>query len=275
MLLLCLKRKLQEIMKLKLYQVDAFTDKLFGGNPAAVCPLTEWLDDDLLQKIAMENNLAETAFYVKQEDRYELRWFTPKVEVDLCGHATLAAAFVLFHWEGHSGDSINFYSPRSGNLNVSKHSEWLTLDFPVDVFRNTPVSSEIEDCFDKKPIEAFKGKTDYMLVYEKEADMTGITPHFEAISKLDARGIIITAKGEQVDFVSRFFAPQSGIDEDPVTGSAHTTLTPYWAEKLNKTEMTAMQLSERSGYLKCKIQGNRVEISGQAKLYLTGEIFID
>lgn len=262
-------------MKYKLYQVDAFTDKLFGGNPAAVCPLAEWLSDDILQKIAMENNLAETAFYVEQDDRYEIRWFTPQIEVDLCGHATLAAAFILFNWENYSGDSITFYSPRSGKLHVSRCSDWLTLDFPVDIFHNTPISSEIISCFDKQPLEAYKGKTDYMLVYEKESDIRDIRPQFEAISALKARGVIITAKGENVDFVSRFFAPQSGIIEDPVTGSAHTTLTPYWSEKLNKAEMSAIQLSERKGYLQCKFLGNRVEISGQAKLYLAGEIYIE
>ena len=262
-------------MKYKLYQVDAFTDKLFGGNPAAVCPLNKWLCDDILQKIAMENNLAETVFYVKQDKQYQIRWFTPKVEVDLCGHATLAAAFVLFNYENHFGESIDFYSPRSGKLIVSRYSDWLTLDFPVDEFHNTPISSEITSCFDKQPLEAYKGKTDYMLVYEKESDIRDIKPQFEAISALKARGVIITAKGENVDFVSRFFAPQSGIIEDPVTGSAHTTLIPYWSKKMNKIEMSAIQLSERKGYLQCKFSGNRVEISGQARLYLAGEISIE
>lgn len=262
-------------MKYKLYQVDAFTDKLFGGNPAAVCPLNKWLNDDILQKIAMENNLAETVFYVKQDNQYQIRWFTPKVEVDLCGHATLAAAFVLFNYENHFGESIDFYSPRSGKLIVRRYSDWLTLDFPVDELHNTPISSEIVSCFDKKPLEAYKGKTDYMLVYEKESDIRDIQPQFEAISALKARGVIITAKGENVDFVSRFFAPQSGIIEDPVTGSAHTTLIPYWSKKMNKIEMSAIQLSERKGYLQCKFSGNRVEISGQAKLYLSGEISME
>ena len=262
-------------MKYKLYQIDAFTNKLFTGNPAAVCPLPQWLPDDLLQKIAMENNLAETAFYVRQGDHYEIRWFTPKVEVDLCGHATLAAAFVLFNREGHSGDAISFYSPRSGQLNVSRSSDMLTLDFPVDVFHKIPVSGDIISCFDKQPLEAYKGKTDYMLVYEREADIREIRPQFQAIAVLEARGVIITAKGDDVDFVSRFFAPQSGIDEDPVTGSAHTTLTPYWSEKLNKTAMSAIQLSERKGYLQCKFLEDRVAISGQAKLYLAGEIYIE
>lgn len=262
-------------MTYKLYQVDAFTDTLFSGNPAAVCPLTEWLSDDLLQKIAMENNLAETAFYVRQGDRYEIRWFTPRVEVDLCGHATLAAAFILFHCEGHTGVAIHFYSPRSGLLQVSRSSDGLTLDFPVDVFHDIPVSEAIADCFDRRPLEAYKGKTDYMLVYEKESDIRDIRPKFEAIAALQGRGVIITAQGDQVDFVSRFFAPQSGIMEDPVTGSAHTTLTPYWSGKLNKTALTAIQLSERKGYLQCKLLGNRVGIKGQAKLYLSGEIYID
>jgi PhzF family phenazine biosynthesis protein len=262
------------MMKYKLYQVDAFTDKLFGGNPAAVCPLTEWLSDDLLQKIAMENNLAETAFYVRQDDRYEIRWFTPKVEVDLCGHATLAAAFVLFSCEAYAGDAINFYSPRSGALNVRRSSDRLTLDFPVDAFHHIPVSGAIAGCFDRLPLEAYKGKTDYMFVYEKESNITDIKPQFEAIAALNARGVIITAKGDHVDFVSRFFAPQSGIMEDPVTGSAHTTLTPYWSGKMNKAIMSAIQLSERKGYLQCKLLGERVEISGQAKLYLSGEIYI-
>lgn len=260
--------------KYKLYQVDAFTEKLFGGNPAAVCPLDEWLDDNLLQKIAMENNLAETAFYVKQSDGYEIRWFTPSVEVDLCGHATLAAAYVIFHYEDYEGDSIKFYSLRSGILAVNRKYDELILDFPVDEFRSTSVTEEIENCFDKKPVEAYKGKSDYMLVYEKESDIIEIKPNFELITKLQARGVIITAKGETVDFVSRFFAPQSGVIEDPVTGSAHTTLTPYWAGKLNKIELTAMQLSNRKGHLRCKLSDKRVEIGGRAQLYFKGDIYI-
>ncbi|MGC4057272.1 MAG: PhzF family phenazine biosynthesis protein [Chitinophagaceae bacterium] len=262
-------------MKNELYQVDAFSDKLFGGNPAAVCPLTAWLTDDILQKIAMENNLAETAFYVPTDDYYEIRWFTPTVEVDLCGHATLAAAFVLFYQKGYSGDSIRFYSYRSGELVVSRSSDWLTLDFPADDFYSIPVSRDLTDCFDRTPLEAFKGKTDYMLVFENEADITTIRPDVTAIARLSARGVIITAGGEQVDVVSRFFAPQSGITEDPVTGSAHTTLAPYWCNRLHKAAITAMQLSDRKGYLKCELKEARVLISGQARLYLSGEITID
>lgn len=261
-------------MKQKIYQIDAFTDKVFSGNPAAVCPLDRWLSDDLLQKIAMENNLAETAFYVKQDNIYQIRWFTPKVEVDLCGHATLAAAFVLFNHENHTGNQINFFSHRSGQLAVSKQGEYLTLNFPTDVYNSIDLTSDLTNGFNLKPTEALKGKTDYLLVFETEDQINKLQPKFEEISKLDGRGVIVTAKGNSVDFVSRFFAPQAGINEDPVTGSAHTTLTPYWAKKLGKDELTAIQLSERKGYLKCKYLKDRVEISGKAMLYLIGEIFI-
>lgn len=262
-------------MKLKIYQVDAFADKVFSGNPAAVCPLEEWLSDDLMQKIAMENNLAETAFYIKKDDLFEIRWFTPTVEVDLCGHATLAAAFVLFHHENHEGDVINFHSPRSGVLTVSRKGELLTLNFPADVLEEAELTDEIIDCFNIKPQLAFKGKTDYFLVFENEENIRNIQPGLNEISKLDARGVIITAEGDKADFVSRFFAPQSGINEDPVTGSAHTTLAPYWAGKLGKNEMTAIQLSGRKGFLQCRSLGDRVEISGQGRLYLKGEIYLD
>lgn len=261
-------------MKHKIYQVDAFTDTIFSGNPAAVCPLTEWLSDELLHKIAMENNLAETAFYVEQDHQYQIRWFTPKVEVDLCGHATLAAAYVLFYHENHNKNVVNFYSGRSGKLTVTKQDNILTLNFPADVFETSQLSEELTDAFDISPMLALKGKTDYVLVFANESDIRNIKPDFSKIAKLDARGVIVTAKGDTVDFVSRFFAPQSGIDEDPVTGSAHTTLVPYWAKELNKTRLSAIQLSERRGYLQCELLGERVEISGQARLYLTGEIYI-
>lgn len=260
-------------MKVKIYQVDAFTDKSFSGNPAAVCPLSEWLDDTTLQNIAMENNLAETAFYVRDIDEYQLRWLTPAVEVDLCGHATLAAAFVLFNHENHKGDVIHFRSPRSGKLTVTKNGDELTLNFPTDTISPINISDELIQAFNIKPVEAYQGKTDIMLVYESEEQIIDLMPDFIAIKKLKGRGVIVTAKGNTVDFVSRFFAPQSGINEDPVTGSAHTTLTPYWAKKLNKISLTAVQLSARKGYLKCMYLTDRVEISGKGKLYLTGEIF--
>lgn len=262
-------------MKQKLYQIDAFTDKVFSGNPAAVCPLDQWLSDDVLQKIAMENNLAETAFYVKQDHQYEIRWFTPTVEVDLCGHATLAAAYVLFNHENHQENIIHFHSPRSGTLAVTKNGPLLTLNFPRDIFQQVELSKELTNCFDIKPVLAFKGKTDYLLVFDNEDEIRKVIPAFDTISKLKGRGVIITAKGDKVDFVSRFFAPQSGVNEDPVTGSAHTTLIPYWAKQLNKIEMTAIQLSNRKGYLQCKYLNDRVEISGQGKLYLIGEICLE
>ena len=261
-------------MKQKIYQVDAFTDKLFSGNPAAVCPLEKWLDNETMQNIATENNLAETAFYVKNGDQYEIRWFTPAVEVDLCGHATLAAAFVLFNHENHSGNEIQFYSHRSGPLTVTKNNPYLTLNFPTDTLVSVELTNSITDGFNIKPRLAFKGKTDYLLIYDSENEIRSLKPDLTTISKLDVRGIIVSSKGEKTDFVSRFFAPQVGVNEDPVTGSAHTTLTPYWSEILNKKELTAMQLSKRTGFLICKNLNERVEISGQCKLYLSGEIYI-
>ena len=259
-------------MKLKLYQIDAFTDKVFSGNPAAVIPLEAWLPDELMQKIALENNLAETAFIVPDGDEIIIRWFTPSVEVDLCGHATLAAGFVLFNYLKHSGNKINFISPRSGPLQVTKSNNLLTLNFPSDKFIPVVISDEIKAGLSLPPKEAYKGKTDYLLVYESEDQIRQLIPDFNLISKLAARGIIVTAPGNQVDFVSRFFAPQSGVNEDPVTGSAHTTLTPYWAARLKKDILTATQLSSRTGELHCRYLGERVEISGKAAPYLVGEI---
>lgn len=261
-------------MTQKIYQVDAFADKVFSGNPAAVCPLTHWLDDIIMQKIASENNLSETVFYVRNGNNFDIRWFTPEVEVDLCGHATLAAAFILFWYEGFSGDVIHFYSERSGKLTVKKNNELLTLNFPADTIREIEITSQITAGFSIQPIAVFKGKTDYMLVYASEKEIKEIVPSLDIIRQWPVRGVIVTAPGYEVDFVSRFFAPQSGVDEDPVTGSAHTSLTPYWAEKLQKKQLTAIQLSDRRGYLTCKYLKDRVEISGYAKLYLKGEIFI-
>lgn len=260
---------------MKIYQIDAFTKSVFSGNPAAVCPLEQWLSDEIMQKIAAENNLAETAFYVKNGDKYEIRWFTPQTEVDLCGHATLAAAFVLFHYENHSDSIITFYSPRSGNLTVTKEGDLLSLNFPIDTLEPITLTNEILDAFDIKPKLAFKGKTDYMLLFNNEKEILNLKPNFDQISKLNVRGVIVTAKGNTVDFVSRFFAPQSGINEDPVTGSAHTSLIPYWAKELNKTSLSAIQLSERKGDLDCELLEDRVRISGYAKCYLIGNLFIE
>lgn len=261
-------------MKQKIYQVDAFTDKLFHGNPAAVCPLKSWLSDELMQKIARENNLSETAFYVSEDSHYNIRWFTPTVEVDLCGHATLASAYVLFNLENHIGEKIIFKSKKSGELEVIKKGDLLTLNFPSDTTVSVELSSDITGCFNIMPKLAYKGKTDYMLVFENELSIEKLIPDFGRISKLKCRGVIVTARGNNVDFVSRFFGPQSGVDEDPVTGSAHTTLTPYWSEQLGKKEMNAVQLSNRKGHLKCRSLNERVEISGECRLYLEGEIFI-
>jgi PhzF family phenazine biosynthesis protein len=261
-------------MKLKIYQVDAFTDKIFSGNPAAICPLDHWLDDTILQNIAMENNLAETAFYVPNGDQYELRWFTPTVEVDLCGHATLASAYVLFFCENHQGDTIHFHSPRSGPLTVIKKDKILTLNFPADRYEPVEITNDMLQCFNYTPTSAYKGRTDYFFVFEKEEEIQNMLPVLQKIAQLDCRGVIVTARGNHVDFVSRFFGPQTGVDEDPVTGSAHTTLTPYWSQVLNKLELSAIQLSKRQGHLQCKLLGDRVEISGEGRLYLVGEIFL-
>jgi len=261
-------------MKIRLYQIDAFTDKVFGGNPAAVCPLDHWIPDELMQQIAMENNLAETAFFVRDHDRFDIRWFTPEIEVDLCGHATLATAFVIFNLEHFSNPVIQFGS-RSGVLRVLKNGDFLTLDFPADKPVRSSAPQDLLAGMGLNPIEIYRGKTDYMLVYADAGQIEKLKPDMPRISEISARGIIATAPGDDVDFVSRFFAPQSGISEDPVTGSAHTTLAPYWAERLGRTELTARQLSKRGGRLQCRIAGDRVEISGQARAYMTGEIELD
>jgi PhzF family phenazine biosynthesis protein len=262
-------------MKLKLYQVDAFTDRVFAGNPAAVCPLDRWLADHLMQNIAMENNLAETAFFVRNGDRFEIRWFTPTIEIDLCGHATLASAFVLFNIEGFSGDTIEFHSHRSGSLRVTREEALLTLDFPTDQYSKVPLTDDLKSGFDVAPVEAYKGRSDYLLVFDSEEQVANLRPDFSLIRKIKARGVIATARGNEVDFVSRFFGPQSGIDEDPVTGSAHTTLTPFWYERTGKKTMSARQLSSRGGTLTCTFDHDRVRISGNARLYLTGEIEVE
>jgi predicted PhzF superfamily epimerase YddE/YHI9 len=261
-------------MKIAIYQVDAFTNERFKGNPAAVCPLDSWLPDALMQNIAAENNLAETAFVVPTGDRYEIRWFTPTVEVDLCGHATLASASVLFNELGFVGDQIKFHSPRSGPLSVTKNGSVLALNFPVDTITELPILPEYFVGLSQAPHAIFKGKTDYLFVYDSEAEILDLQPDFEALKALPVRGIIVTALGKTTDFVSRFFGPAAGVNEDPVTGSAHTTLTPYWAAILGKTELTARQLSQRTGDLTCKLLGDRVEIAGEAVLYLRGEIEI-
>jgi len=260
-------------MKLTLYQIDAFAEKVFSGNPAAVCVLDRWLEDETMQQIAMENNLAETAFLVKKEHQYEIRWFTPEIEVDLCGHATLASAFTLFRFFEKDVSSLEFFSPRSGILTVEKGDDGnLTLDFPADETAFVDEIEAITNAIGKTPLKTIKGKTDYLLIYNTQKEIEAISPNFHLLNQLDCRGVIVSAPGEEVDFVSRFFAPQCGIPEDPVTGSAHTTLTPYWAKAFGKTKMTAKQLSPRGGNLLCENHGDRVRIGGKGVLYMVGEI---
>lgn len=260
-------------MKLKLYIADAFTNKLFGGNPAAVCPLDAWLPDELMQKIAAENNLAETAFIVKESEGYRIRWFTPAVEVALCGHATLATAHIFYTELGHTGNEIAFNS-LSGVLKVyNPQPGTYTLDFPADnitLLETAP--TRLLEALGVQSNEVYKTSFDYLVVLQNQQAVEATSPDFKALNKIEARGIIVTAKGDEADFVSRFFAPQSGIDEDPVTGSAHTALVTYWAEKLGKHTMKAIQLSKRRGYLDCELKGPRVLLSGNAVTYMRGEI---
>lgn len=261
--------------EIQLYQVDAFTDHLFSGNPAAICPLDSWLDNGLMQSIANENNLAETAFIVPKGKDFEIRWFTPTVEVDLCGHATLAAAYVLFNELGYDQAEIKFYSPRSGLLTVSKKNKFLYLNFPTDELKILNMDKQIlKDCIGIIPLEIWKGKTDVIAIVNNQKELLNLQTNFSKIAQLDARGLIVTSKGSDVDFVSRFFGPQSGIDEDPVTGSAHTSLIPLWSEKLGKSKLSAKQLSKRGGLLACQLMGSRCLIGGKAILYLKGQLTV-
>jgi PhzF family phenazine biosynthesis protein len=261
-------------MGIQLYQVDAFTDRVFGGNPAAVCILEEWPEDSLMQAIAAENNLSETAFAVASDAGYQIRWFTPESEVDLCGHATLAAAHVLFQQASFPGDRIAFQSMASGELAVLQEGEWLTLDFPADTPEPADAPQALVSALGKEPAETYRGRSDFLLIYPAQRDIEAITPDFVQLARMDIRGVIISAPGDEEDFVSRFFAPGVGINEDPVTGSAHTTLTPYWSERLGKESLTARQLSKRKGDLRCRLLGNRVHITGKAVTYLEGEVKI-
>lgn len=260
---------------LPLYQVDAFTDKLFGGNPAAVCLLPEWPSDSIMQSIAAENNLAETAFLVAANNSYTIRWFTPTIEVDLCGHATLASAYVLFECLHFQEDEVIFHSPRSGELRVSKKDGLLWLDFPTDTITECNYTEQLAIATGIRPLATWKGKTDIIALFANEEQIRSMHPQLTEIARLPCRGVVMTAQGTSVDFVSRFFAPQSGISEDPVTGSSHTSLTPIWHAKLGKTRMTAHQLSTRGGKLLCEFAGNRCKIGGNAQLYLSGNIFVD
>jgi PhzF family phenazine biosynthesis protein len=259
-------------MKLKIYQVDAFTNKVFGGNPAAVCPLDNWLEEEVMQNIALENNLSETAFFIKENDKYHIRWFTPTNEVDLCGHATLASSFVLFNILGNNSKKIVFHS-RSGELIVEKERELISLNFPARNPKNIKTDKILLEALTEKPTEVLFDKST-VCVFDSEDQIRNMKPRIRDFLKLNTHGVIITAPGNEADFVSRFFAPDVGIDEDPVTGYAHTILIPYWAKRLNKQKLHALQVSKRVGELFCENLGKRVKISGNAVLYLEGEITI-
>lgn len=258
-------------MRVPIYQIDAFTSELFRGNPAAVCPLEQWLPDNVMQKIAAENNLAETAFFVQTGDGYQLRWFTPKVEVDLCGHATLASAYVIARILKPGTRTIRFDS-RSGPLNVSVEGELIRLDFPADPPQRVASPIGLEQALGFKPQEALTSRIKYLLVVATGGEVRKVMPDMGALMKLDSSGVIVTAPDEDCDFVSRFFAPRLGVPEDPVTGSAHCVLVPYWAAKLGKGKLHARQLSVRGGELFCEARGERVWIAGKAIKYLEGYI---
>lgn len=259
-------------MNISIYQIDAFADECFKGNPAAVCPLNEWISDDLMLKIAAENNLSETAFFVKKDNYYEIKWFTPVLEVDLCGHATLASAHVLFNHLNYDKDIIEF-SSKSGLLKVFKKDGLMYLDFPARAGEKVDCPKAVKDALGIEPLEVYKSR-DYMAVLSSEDIINNLSPDINKLKDLDSFGLIITAKGCNVDFVSRFFAPNEGIFEDPVTGSAHCTLIPYWAEKLGKVQMDAVQVSKRTGKLSCVMNGDRVLIGGEAKTYMSGTVHI-
>jgi PhzF family phenazine biosynthesis protein len=260
-------------MRVQLYQVDAFTSKLFAGNPAAVCPLESWLDDHTMQSIAAENNLSETAFLVRSAGAYELRWFTPQMEVDLCGHATLAAAHIIFSRIDSSLERVRF-DTRSGTLQVERQGDLLFMDFPARPGKPCPAPAVIAKALGAFPQELYLSR-DYLAVFDSEQQIRYMQPDFTAMSALtDCLGVIVTAPGDHTDFVSRFFAPNAGVPEDPVTGSAHCTLVPYWSTRLDKKKLHALQLSQRGGELYCEDLGDRVQIAGEAVIYLEGSIIL-
>jgi PhzF family phenazine biosynthesis protein len=256
-------------MKIPYFEVDAFTNEPFHGNPAGVCPLANWLSDATMQLMAAENNLSETAFFVPHGDDYELRWFTPTVEIDLCGHATLASAFILFSELGFRGDSVRFHT-RSGILSVARKDGILTLDFPSRPPTPCTVPEALVRGLGRRPIEVLKAR-DYFAIFAAEDDVRSLQPDFATLGTIDAK-VIVTAPGTDCDFVSRFFAPTAGIPEDPVTGSSHCTLIPWWSQRLGRTQLFARQISKRGGELFCSDVGERVRIGGKAVLYLKGEI---
>jgi PhzF family phenazine biosynthesis protein len=262
-------------MRIPLYQVDAFTSRLFGGNPAAVCPLAEWLPDETMQAIAAENNLAETAFFVAQGTGYLLRWFTPAVEVELCGHATLASGYVVTHILRPDRRSVRFDTLKAGPLEVTRDRDLLAMDFPAWPPEEGPADPRIISALGKPPVESFVARGRTLAVYQRAEDVAALEPDFAAMRRVPGANAIVTAPGRDgTDFVSRYFAPNHGVDEDPATGSAHCVLTPYWAKRLGKNELTARQISARGGDLHCTLHSDRVTLAGHAVLYLEGTITV-
>lgn len=258
---------------MKYYVVDAFAERLFEGNPAGVCVMEEWLSEDIMQKIASENNLSETAFAVKEDGFYRLRWFTPAREIDLCGHATLATAYVIANFYEPKVERISFHT-MSGELIVVKKGDLYEMDFPSRPVKEAELTEQMIEALGVKPVETYLGR-DFMFVLESESEVIQLDPDFSKLAASpDGGGFLVTARSEQYDFVSRAFFPELKIIEDPVTGSAHCNFIPYWAERLNKEEMIARQVSERGGTLYCRHEGERVKISGRAVLYSTAEIHI-
>jgi len=257
-------------MKQKIYQIDAFATKTFEGNPAMVCPLESWLSDETMQQIAQENNLSETAFFIQEDEIYHLRWFTPTSEVEMCGHATLACAYVLFECMDYDEKTIRF-STKSRELKVWKEQNHYVMDFPIQAIETCDILEQIENAFGVKPFVTF-ASMDYIVVFENEEDVVNAKPNLALLKALDLRGVCITSKSKKYDFVTRFFAPKIGVDEDPVTGSAFTQLVSYWAEELGKDVFHAKQVSNRGGEVHCVVKEDRVQISGEAVLYLEGWI---
>jgi PhzF family phenazine biosynthesis protein len=260
-------------MRLELFQVDSFTNKIFEGNPAGVI-FSEFLPNEVMQKIALENNLSETAFVYEEDNDYRIKWFSPLMEIDLCGHATLAAAHIYFTEINRDADSITFISSKNGSLEVTRKNNYLYLNFPVDQYAPISIDDDLINMIGETPIEAFKGRDDIMCIFEDESIIYNIEPNKSLLKLFPVRGLIVSAKSLDYDFVSRCFFPITGVDEDPVTGSAHTTLTPYWAKQLGKDSLLAKQVSSRGGKLKCVLEGDRVIIGGEAVTYLKGFITI-
>jgi PhzF family phenazine biosynthesis protein len=262
-------------MRILLYQVDAFTSRLFSGNPAAVCPLPEWLPEPTMQAIAAENNLAETAFFVPERDGYLLRWFTPTVEVDLCGHATLASGYVVTHILAPERRSVMFDTLKAGPLEVTRDGDLLAMNFPLWPPEPQAADPRILSALGLAPAQSFVARGRTLAVYDRPEDVAALRPDFAAMRRVPGADAIVTAPGRDgVDFVSRYFAPNHGVDEDAVTGSAHCVLTPYWAARLGKQQLTARQISARGGDLVCTLRGDRVTIAGRAMLYLEGTITV-